>query len=528
MSYYKGKPKVSNKETVKQIIEYPIKAIPERGLTQETCQAYGIRTAYNQETGEPEAHYFPHYKGDKIVGFVRRDLLQPKKDAWSIIGEVNIKSELFGQHVGNDTRKITIVEGMYDAPSAYQVQMDSLKAWEKKEGKKTGIKPSVVSISLGTKNAKEQIGNNLTFINEHSEVVLCFDSDEATPEQLKKGELYGQDAVMQVSMLLPDMKNIVLDKKDPNEYLVEGKPGELAKLLKWGAKDYSPSSIAYGAGDLDDLLTPIPEGLKVPEFPKLMNLLKGFRPEEFTIILAPPKCGKTSLIKVINYSLLKQGHKVFGFYLEEGLKKTRQSFLAHHAGMPLPVFRTRPDNADKALVREASEKILKDDTALFYDDKIGKIHIDNVMPTLEWAANQGVDVIVLDHFQFIVANSKNINERQTIDNLMNEVASFCKRTGVHVIGVTHITFNKNYIKPKNEDGTVKYPHWYEVGEHDGRGSSAFAHVCSNMIAIDKEYLEDGKRGRTRLKVLYNREWDYTGVADILSMDKSTGRLESVG
>ena len=524
MSYYKGKPKIMTKETVDEIETYPIEAIPERGLTLDTCKAYGIRTGYNEETGKPQAHYFPHYKKGKLTGFVRRDLTLPKKQAWSVVGDVSVKSELFGQGVEGNSKKVVIVEGMYDAPSLYQVQMDNLKQWEAKNKRKSSIRPVVVSISLGTKNAKEQIGNNLNFINSHDETVLCFDNDEATPEQRKKGVVLGQDAVMEVSMILPEMKNVVLDKNDPNEYLVDGKGAELAKKVQFDAKDYSPSTVVRGGGDLDELMQPIAKGIEIPSFPKLMNLLKGLRPAEFTIILAPPKTGKSTLAKEINYALLKQKFKTFGCYLEEPLIKTKQSFLAIHSGVPLPQFRVDPSRADPALVKEAHEEILDPEYAFFYDDKLGKIGINQVMPTLEWAANQGVKVVVFDHFQFVVANDVNSNERQAIDNLMNEVASFCKRTGVHVIGVTHITYNKNYFKPKNEDGSIQYPHWYEVGEHDGRGSSAYTHVCSNMIAIDKEVTEDSSRGRTRLKLLLNREWDYTGVADYLTIDPSTGRL----
>lgn len=525
MSYYEGKPRVS-KETIEDVKKCPIKAIPERKLTEETCKAYGIRTAYNPETMKPSAHYFPHHKGSEIVGFVKRDLTKPKKLAWSVVGDISVKTQLFGQGVGNDKRKVTIVEGMYDAPSVYQAQMENLRKWEAKNGRKSTIVPSVVSISLGTGNAKAQVANNIGFISEHDEIVICFDSDESTPEQSKIGEVYGQDAVMHVSMVLPDLRNVILSKKDPNEFLVDGETAKLASELM-NHQAYSPSSVVTGGGDLEALLKPIGEGIRPTCFPKLFNLMKGIRPFEFSIILAPPKTGKSSMAKAIHYDLLKMGVKVFGCYLEETLDKTRQSFLALHSGVPLPVFRVNPSVADRNLVNEAHTSILHDSKAFFYDDKMGKISINNVMPTLEWAANQGVKVVIFDHFQFVVSNDTGDNERRKIDNLMNEVASYCKRTGVHVIGITHITYNKNHLKPKNDDGTVKYPYWYEVGEHDGRGSSAYAHVCSNLIGIDKEYTADGQRGRTRLKVLLNREWDLTGIADVLTMDKSTGRFLGV-
>ena len=114
MSHFKGKPKVSKKEKLSDVLKYPIKEIKERGLLLATCQAYEIRTSFNEETGEADAHYFPHKEKGETVGFVRRDLNKPKKEAWSIVGDISVSSELFGQGIGKDSRKVTVVEGMYD------------------------------------------------------------------------------------------------------------------------------------------------------------------------------------------------------------------------------------------------------------------------------------------------------------------------------------------------------------------------------------------------------------------------------
>ena len=95
---------------------------------------------------------------------------------------------------------------------------------------------------------------------------------------------------------------------------------------------------------------------------------------------------------------------------------------------------------------------------------------------------------------------------------------------MHILAVAHITRDKNRIKPKNPDGTIKYPYWYEVDEQDGRGSGAFEQVCSNLWAIDKEVKEDGSRGLSRVKVIHNREWDLSGFGDELTIHPHTGRM----
>ena len=50
------------KETLADVMQYKCLALPERGLTQQDAEFYGIRSAVSQEDGKTiEATYFPYY-----------------------------------------------------------------------------------------------------------------------------------------------------------------------------------------------------------------------------------------------------------------------------------------------------------------------------------------------------------------------------------------------------------------------------------------------------------------------------------
>ena len=253
MSHFKGEAKKYNKITVKEVMSYPVRPIPERKLRLETCQHLGIRSEMSEVTGEVIAHYFPVTKKGEITGFIRRDLEKPKKDAFSTVGDVSVSSDLIGQDRCTVGKKLFICEGVYDYASVWQ----ALRFSAYNENRASPIIPNVVTIGLGTKNAAAHIGNNQEFVSRYEETVIVFDNDSATPEEVKKGVVKGQDAVREVALTMPDIKNVLLDLNDPNEYLVEGRQDELQKKVMFENKEYEAEHIVKGGIGLDVLLEPV-------------------------------------------------------------------------------------------------------------------------------------------------------------------------------------------------------------------------------------------------------------------------------
>jgi len=68
--------------------------------------------------------------------------------------------------------------------------------------------------------------------------------------------------------------------------------------------------------------------------------------------------------------------------------------------------------------------------------------------------------------------------------------------------------------------------WLYIDPAMARGSGSFEQLSFNILAIEPEQTEDETKGRMRLNVKKSREWGFTGPADVLKMNMSTGRLET--
>ena len=507
MSIYSGAMKKS-RITLNEAMELPIaNGIPSRKISAKTCEHFGVRAEYDQDTGDVVAYLWPVTKKGNITGFKRRakDGTVAKKEAFSTIGDVDQECDYIGASVAGLGRKLFVTEGEYDMMALFQV-LD-----EKYQHKN---KPCVVSLNLGSGSAAAGANSNIELLRKYKETVLVYDNDEM-----------GQEAVRETALIYPDVKNVVLELKDASDYLKEELNDDLISKV-FDAVDYEVEQIHYGALSKEELMRPIPKGVRIERFETFMNKLKGFRPAELTIILAPHKSGKTTLCKAINYELLKHEQPTMGIYLEEDLVKTQQSFIALDHKIHLPKYRMNPSQLSGEEVQTTMDTILNPKWAFFCDDRRGHITPERLMSMLEWAAIKGCKFVILDHISFVFSGLKAGDERKEIDKLLTDIAAYVKKTGVHVIAVSHVVMDKNR-KPRKKDGSIDYPYWYEIEDTDARGSGAFAQLCWNMVAIEKQIKEDGTRGHTRLKVLLNREWDMTGKCETLTMNTGTGWLEVV-
>jgi hypothetical protein len=184
-------------ETVADVQKFPFKSFPERGISKETCERFGVRAGLSEKDGKTiEAFYFPSFnqKG-KIVGYKKQDITVDKSHDyhWTTVGSVSIGNKLFGQNTVEEMNRkranLILTEGEWDSLSVYQSCVDSVKGT-----KYEGIEPTVVSIPMGTKNAVEAILHNEQFVKSYDAATLFFDDDHCTPAELKKGIMKGHEA----------------------------------------------------------------------------------------------------------------------------------------------------------------------------------------------------------------------------------------------------------------------------------------------------------------------------------------------
>ncbi|AXN57919.1 primase/helicase protein [Acinetobacter phage ABPH49] len=314
-------------ETLEDILTYPSKAIPERGISEETARHFGIRVKLSAKDGlTHEAHYFPYYIEGKVCGYKKRDLTIPKlqNGHFSTIGYQGVQCELFGMHAANKTSKrmIVITEGEYDAAIAWQTIRENYK----KDGKPVKINPTVVSITNGTSNAVQCLSQKVNYklVNKFEQVIVAFDGDKATEAEKAKGIMKGKDATAAVYSVIPQMKvSDIPEDMDPCDMYNKG----MAVQLFWSffkPKEYVPEGFSLyeqfrdKAHELPTLGRPWP-------WPTMTKKTLGRRLGEGYFIGAGVKMGKSEwLNQLVEHIIVTERTKVAVFKFEEENKITCQ------------------------------------------------------------------------------------------------------------------------------------------------------------------------------------------------------------
>lgn len=524
------------KETVKDILTFPYMDFPERNIRKDTMERFGVRVGLSQENGKDIQYiYFPSYnqKG-KVVGYMRQDLSKGKEEKghWQAIGSVTIGNKLFGQDVvesiSRKRNNFIVTEGQWDALSAYQALVDNVK-----NTKYEGMEPFVVSIPLGTKNAVEAILHNIEFVKSFDGVTFFFDEDECTPQERLKGMMKGREAREAAAGALvgSGLKLFTVNPaegfKDASDYMQAGMSTELAKLLQFDKKAFSAENIIH-AGDIsfDELVAPRPEGINIPEFPKLMQKIHGLRSSEFIILTSPSGVGKSTTSAIFAKTLRAAGEKVGMIFLEEQVKETIQRFVAAELKVNYLRFKNAPLHCvqeygmDADDIRSARDRVIADD-GLVLLNHFGSMPIDTLMAKIKHMHFvEGCRFIFLDHISLVLSGSRVADERKELDIVCTELAAFCAANDCTVLAVSHINRSgaDQFRPPKGQEDQ---PYWVRVTKESLRGSAALEQLAFIILGLEPEINPDRSRGRVRWVVLKNRPWSYLGEGDTFTIDEDT-------
>ncbi len=128
----------------------------------------------------------------------------------------------------------------------------------------------------------------------------------------------------------------------------------------------------------------------------------------------------------------------------------------------------------------------------------------------------GCKWIILDHLSMVISGLKSDNERRDTDNIMTELAAFCKQYDVFILSISHMK-RKELQLPKDKDGNM-LPFWYPVRKEDLRGSAAGTAFWI-VTGVEPEELPDRSRGRVR-GCHEEPPTQKLGVADTMIMDEN--------
>jgi twinkle protein len=456
-------------------------SVSERGLSRDTCQAYGIGVKDNH-------YYFPYYNDDKLVAFKKRNVTEKKfsiEGAWQ-------EGKLFGQQLFSKGGKyVTITEGEFDAAAAYQM---------------LGSRGAVVSVRNGAGNAVQDVKANYEWLTSFENIIICFDNDAVGRESA--------NAVAEIIGTKAKIFKGTQDYKDACEYAQDGKVKEFVDFW-WKAERYTPDGIVDGAGLWDLVNQPVEKAEVLYPFTGLNDLTYGVRQGELVTITAGSGLGKSQFLREIVYYILNNSQDNIGLmFLEESVKKTAKSIMSLHVNKPLHLPDTEATTDE---LRLAFDNTLGTGRIYLFDH-FGSTSIDNIINRVRFMAKAiGCKFIFLDHVSIVVSAQENGDERKALDEIMTKLRMIVQETGIALFCVSHL---------KRPDGKG-----HEEGAATSlsalRGSGSIGQLSDIVLGLERNgQAEDLKeRHTTRVRVLKNRFSGLTGPACSLLFDRQTGRMQ---
>lgn len=458
-------------------------AIPERGITKQTCEKFGV----TQDAGK---HYYPYANGNgtRVAAKVRT----VADKSFSILGDFK-EATLFGQHLFHSGGKyVTVYEGELDALAGYQL---------------TGSQWPSVSIRNGAQAALKDCKAQYEWLNSFENIVICFDGDEP-----------GQKAAREVAELFGAKAKVVKHKggyKDACDYLIAGAVKEFVNEW-WKAEAYKPDGIINGNELWEELRKP----KQMPDaswpYKQLNDMLAGLRKRELITIAAGTGQGKSTFLRQLIHHLLKTTNDNVGMaFLEESPQRTALGIMSIEAGKPLHLPQTVYSESE---LKAAYDATMGTGRCVLFNH-FGSLDIDNVLNRLKFMVKaQNCSWLILDHYQMILSGM-DTDERKGLDMLLTKLRTFVEETGVGLFGVSH---TRRMDGKGLENGA-------EITLSALRGTQGISQLSDAVIGLQRDQQNDDEvvRNTTELRLLKSRFTGETGPAGALYFDKQLNKLVEV-
>jgi len=456
-------------------LEY--KPLTKRGINLETVKKFN----YQVGTYKGKAVQVANFKNDKGKPEGQKLRFADKSFNWT-----EKATSLFGQHLWNDGKSVTIFEGELDCLTFSQLM---------------NHRYACVSVTNGAQGAKAQLAKHLEWLEKFESVVLMFDEDKP-----------GRDAVAEcVTLFSPGKVKVAhLPLKDANECMVAGRGADVVDAF-WKSKPWRPDGIVDGKDTWDTLTTEVKNETRDYPWEHINKFIGGVSKGQLTTITAGTGIGKSLFTRELAYSLLQQGETIGYVALEENIKRTVQGFCSIPLNIPLHL---KPDGVSREQLREAWEATAGSGRLYLYDS-FGSMETDNLISRIRYLnKSAGCSFIILDHISIVVSGLDQDNERKAIDIVMTKLRSLVEETGIGLILVSHL--KRLQGDKSHEDGaTTSLSHL--------RGSAAIAQLSDCVLGLERDQQAED-RNKTVLRVLKNRTSGITGVAGELRYNTDTGRL----
>ena len=485
-----------------------IQAIPDRGLTEETCSRYGYRVnqTYREEC---DTHIAPYHdeNGNVTAQHLR---FVGDKSSMPFKGTQSKTIQLFGQkHFAQGKKRLYICEGEIDTMTLYQALGGS---WP------------VVGVA-GADRAMKMIQANLEYVESFEEVVLVLDNDPA-----------GKKATDALLQLLPFGKVKYLAEypegcKDANDILMKHNAKTLRDTVMFKTQAYIPDGVL----EVSDIPF-TPDTFEVSMYPwdSWNKRLYARRGGELTVYTAGTGIGKSTILRAIYSDLLSQGEKCAMIMLEETVAETKADLMSSVTGKTIrktlaqiavnealakkgkpPLF---PDVVPLSKEELLSCEQAVDDTGLILIDHSKGYNIQSIISQIRFLAkSKGVRHILLDHITLLIGSDQDIdNEVKALDVAMKEFRILCEETGINLDIISHIRKRSNGAKSANSGA--------QIGIEELRGSGSLAQIANNIITLERDQQSPDDTNLTVCRSLKSRLGGFTGEIGRLRYNPATGKL----
>jgi twinkle protein len=466
----------------------------ERKIKKEIVEKFSVEKLFSPDNKTPWAWMYPyHNKRGEFIAQKIKGL--SKKDDMFIHGNF-ADAVLFGQQLFPAGGKyITITEGEEDALACYQILKEHL-------GSKN-IEPCVVSIPTGAVSASNSLKKNWEYISSFENIILCFDGDEPGQKAaLKCADLFPFQTVKIVKFSEPERL------KDACDYLKNDRQKEFVNMW-FNAERFRPRGILSFRDLWDDMVNEKKQICVPYPWDSLNKKLHGQRTGEFVVIKAPPKTGKTQVLRELAYSVrTTSDYNVGVISLEETKKRIGIGLCSLHLNRNLQHPDYAPEtNAELVeLLKEPFEFLSSDDRIMIFDPEDYRT-AENLINKITYLAKaHDCRFIYFDHISMLAYTSDDENERRFIDKLTSDLKSLTNTLDIHICAVTHV----------NDDGQT-------------RGSRAPVQLCDALINLERDRFNEDENLANTVQVIVeeNRLTGESGGGCFLLYDKETSRLTEV-
>lgn len=477
-----------------------------RGISDATLKTFGVRTEYDESTGDVKAVYYPCTEKGELSGWKPR--LHPKKFGGSI-GRTGKTCDMFGQFKFKNGGKVClIVGGEHDQLAAYQMlkEYGNRKGWD--------FDPVVVSPTVGETGCEKQIQANYEFFNQYSKVIIGLDNDDA-----------GKKATEKIAKVLPKNKVYIASwsLKDPNEMLEKGKEKQFISDF-YDAKQYLPAGVVPSTQIYERMLeTSHVEKVKMPEaFGTLNDMLGGgLALGHAYSISGITGGGKTTLTLEMVYEwIFNSPHLVGIVSMELTAPQYGEVLLSRH--LQTKIARMSPDEKTNFLKSEevkkaAKELFEKEDGSprfLLVDDRDASLEQMQEIIT-QMVISSDVKVVVIDPWNDLATDGLTIPEQELA---VKWVKSMIKSHGICVVLICHL--RKSSGGEKDVASGAKYSESALIGS-----SALTKSMSANILLVRDKLAEDPiLRNCTQVFLAKNRLLSETGPAGMIYYDSDESKL----